>query len=585
MNGDLAGACAPPSWVEFCEQQASQAAAQFSKYFRDFIENNPCHNRPNASKDFARKFVHYFLAHFAAETNRLSFHETVGTQTGSTKLPSNEDLQNFSMNGNFLDGGDYTEQESPSQKNNKPFFRRLSFRNFKSVKHNMRGLFKQHSDEQELASISTPNLSKSKKKHSKSEKKLAGKVILSVKKEGMVNKLIGEDAKGKTSWERCRLVLLQTTGGFMLEFYIPPKAVKPKHGVFCFLITEARETTALEMPDHENTFVLKAESLTEYVLEASGVAEMQSWLATIRQSMRPENVNQDNIEEMRPRLGTAPGPNLNRPNISITTANIVRDGGSGLSTPNSQRRLSIDSDNSTEHPPELPPRTPTRPISMAGANFRAMRSSSNNSSEVTTGSPRSESGFGQLTGATSSPLPVPESFLDQHLKEYPWFHGTLSRMDGAQLVLQSSSSGHGVFLVRQSETRKGEYVLTFNFQGRAKHLRMTINSEGQCRVQHLWFQTIFDMLEHFRTHPIPLESGGSSDVTLTDYVVCLDRPRTPSSQRSSPPSLLTNTLSQSTTGIVNLATTNVPVNAALRGSGNIYLGASGGSGGSREAII
>merc|ERR1711962_1894310 len=37
--------------------------------------------------------------------------------------------------------------------------------------------------------------------------------------------------------------------------------------------------------------------------------------------------------------------------------------------------------------------------------------------------------------------------------------------------------------------------------------------------QHLWFTTVFHMLDHFRVQPIPLESSGLSDCTLTEFAV------------------------------------------------------------------
>lgn len=241
------------------------------------------------------------------------------------------------------------------------------------------------------------------------------------------------------------------------------------------------------MPDRENTFVLKADNNMEYVIEATDADDMRSWLATIRYCMRSTPTSQLAGAETQltamPNLTTIPASPP-----TITTTACVGDYPTAPPTYNNSNTLS---DNVHRHGNE---RTST------SSNF-------------------------ELTEGDLDPVIESDTDLTAMMREYPWFHGTLARAEAANLVLHGGLNSHGIFLVRQSETRKGEFVLTFNFQGKAKHLRMTLNDLGQCRVQHLWFPTIQEMLEHFQQHPIPLESGGTADVTLTDYVLHEQIPR------------------------------------------------------------
>ncbi|CAG0892847.1 unnamed protein product [Cyprideis torosa] len=272
----------------------------------------------------------------------------------------------------------------------------------------------------------------------------------------------GGDSAATSVWEKCGLKLLRTSAGYMLEFYVPPKSSRAKHGLFCCRVMEARETTALEMPEKDNTFMLKVERNSEFVISMEDTSDMRLWLSLLRHCIQEGNTDRSRPEFAR---------------VHIPEKGQLHPLGDPRNSPNAFRIL---------------------------------------------GASDALSGGG--SGGSSGDRPVPEGAVGgcaedgTPLIEFPWFHGTLSRSDAAMFVLRDGLQAHGVFLVRQSETRKGEYVLTFNFQGRAKHLRLAMNAMGQARVQHLWFHSIFDLLEHFRIHPIPLESGGASDVTLTAFV-------------------------------------------------------------------
>ncbi|XP_055343491.1 uncharacterized protein LOC129591737 [Paramacrobiotus metropolitanus] len=170
---------------------------------------------------------------------------------------------------------------------------------------------------------------------------------------------------------------------------------------------------------------------------------------------------------------------------------------------------------------------PAEALSSASSLYNLAPTRSNQRKGSLTGSSLSSGRQSPVSVGAVPPAPIPEHDTlkkrDEDLASLLGYHADISRAQAAGLVQQG---GHGAFLVRASETDPGKFVLTFNGQGRPKHLRFCIQDDGRCRVQSAWFESLAEMVMFYRANPIPSETGHCSDATLT-LMISRDLPPVP----------------------------------------------------------
>nr|AMO65031.1 src activatable repoter BSRmut [synthetic construct] len=91
-----------------------------------------------------------------------------------------------------------------------------------------------------------------------------------------------------------------------------------------------------------------------------------------------------------------------------------------------------------------------------------------------------------------------------------WFHGKLSRRE-AEALLQLN----GDFLVRESTTTPGQYVLTGLQSGQPKHL-LLVDPEGVVRTKDHRFESVSHLISYHMDNHLPIISAGSE--------LCLQQP-------------------------------------------------------------
>lgn len=192
---------------DFCDRHAKAAAVDLVTAFCSYRAFRSCDGVKSACSsyaEFAKKFADRFIVHFENEFLKRNPLNQSDCGVSHAASNSNEEPSDLSEN----------EAESQSPRfNQKPFFRRLSFKGLRKGKNFFR---KQDSDELELSS--------NEKRSEKQAKSKLSKITVECRRNGLASYLVAENMDGPPKWEKCRLSLSSSAaGGYILVFYCPPK--------------------------------------------------------------------------------------------------------------------------------------------------------------------------------------------------------------------------------------------------------------------------------------------------------------------------------------------------------------------------
>ncbi|NXD98683.1 SHC1 protein, partial [Chaetorhynchus papuensis] len=100
--------------------------------------------------------------------------------------------------------------------------------------------------------------------------------------------------------------------------------------------------------------------------------------------------------------------------------------------------------------------------------------------------------------------------MEEQLRREPWYHGKMSRKEAEKLL-----KVNGDFLVRESTTSPGQYVLTGLQGGQPKHL-LLVDPEGVVRTKDHRFESVSHLISYHMDNHLPIISAGSE--------MCLQQP-------------------------------------------------------------